>query len=339
MNDSLIRACRLERPERRPVWFMRQAGRYLKEYREIRKNYSVLELCRRPEEAAEISALPVNRFDLDAAIVFSDIMIPLTGMNADIRIIENEGPKVAGRIENAEDVQRLREFDPSTVQYVYEAVERTRRMLSDRVPVIGFAGGPFTLSSYLIEGSSSRDFMRVKKFMYRKRELWDELMGKLADMCISHLQEQHRAGCRVLQLFDSWAGTLSAADYMEYVRPYTEHITRRLSADGAIVIHFITGNPSLVSCMACRGVSAVSVDWRVNIRDVMDALPDLAVQGNLEPALMMAPKQMMLERASRILAETEGRPGHIFNLGHGMPAEADVENVEALVKLVHGEMR
>jgi uroporphyrinogen decarboxylase len=335
MNETLIRACLLERTRHRPVWFMRQAGRYLPEYREMRKKYSLFELCRMPELAAEIASIPVRRFNLDAAIVFSDLMIPLTEMGLKIRIDEGVGPVLSRRVEGMAQVREIKNFDPSSVSFVYEAVKRTIESLSNSVPVIGFAGAPYTLASYLIEGGASRDYLSVKLMMYSKKNVWEALMEKLTDMCTAHLMEQYRAGCRVVQIFDSWAGSLSPEDYRDYVLPFTEKITDALSSAGALVIHFSTGNPMLIPLMACKGVNVVSVDWRLDIRKAMDMLPGKAVQGNLEPALMSGPEKLMLERATEILRRTEGRRGHIFSLGHGMPRNARISNVRELVKLIH----
>lgn len=337
-NDRLLRACSLEETDRPPVWFMRQAGRYMSEYREIRRKHDMLEICKSPELSSRVSALPVQKFGVDAAILFSDIMIPLTEMGVRLSIVDDVGPVLERPLRTAQDVRGLGELDPSAVSYVPESIKRTRELLGDRVPVIGFSGAPFTLASYLVEGGSSRNYMNVKLMMYNRRDAWDALMQRLARAVATYLLEQADAGCPVVQLFDSWAGALSPADYSEYVLPYTSEIAEKLWSRGIHVISFLTGNSALLPLMKCRGVDVISVDWRIAIDDAWRAIGhDTAIQGNLDPAVMLSDRKHMINRAADILARTEGRRGHIFNLGHGMLKETPEENVRALVDYIHGD--
>ncbi|MEM3852452.1 MAG: uroporphyrinogen decarboxylase [Methanomassiliicoccales archaeon] len=336
-NDALLKACRLEKPSRKPVWFMRQAGRYLQEYMEVRRKKGILEICKEPELAADLSSIPVKKFDLDAAIIFSDITVPILSMGVKLKIEEGRGPVLKQPISSISDVRNIEDFDTSSTDFVYETARLISERLSGRVPVIGFSGAPFTLASYLIEGGSSRDFIRTRTVMFEKSAMWQLLMEKLADMCTGYLEEQFRNGCQVVQLFDSWAGTLSQEEYVSYVKPYNQRIASRLARLGCYVINFATGNPELLPEMACRGVAVVSVDWRIDIGKAMDIVPSVGIQGNLDPALLAADRKIMERYARLILKKTKNRRGHIFNLGHGIPPNAKVENVKALAKLVHNE--
>lgn len=316
---------------------MRQAGRYMRDYREIRAKHEMLEICRTPELSSMVAAMPVEKFGVDAAILFSDIMIPILEMGVGLQIVEDVGPVIERPVRSAEDVRAIGPLETDSVSYVAESIRMTRRILNDSVPVIGFSGAPFTLASYLIEGRGSRNYQNVKTMMYTRPETWGMLMGKLSSAVAQYLLEQARAGCRVVQLFDSWAGALSVEDYRTYVLPHMSGIAERLASAGITVISFSTGNSALLPLMKCKGVGVISVDWRVNIDDAWRTTGyDVAVQGNLEPAVMLAGRDFIVERAKEILRRTSGRNGHIFNLGHGMLKETPEENVRALVEFVHG---
>ncbi len=315
---------------------MRQAGRYMEGYREIRKDHGMLEMCKSPEISSAVAAMPVEKFGVDAAILFSDITIPLTAMGVRLRIEEGAGPVIAHPVRVMGDVDEIAPLDIAEVSFTAESVKRTRELLSDAVPVIGFSGAPFTLASYLIEGGGSRNYTAVKSMMYGKQEVWRKLMEKLTAAVVDYLRMQVGAGCRVVQLFDSWAGCLSARDYSEFVLPYTSAIAGSMASENVEVISFLTGNSSLLPLMRCRGVTAVSADWRIRIDEAWDAVGhDIAIQGNLDPAVMLASKDYMLSRAGEILDRTRGRNGHIFNLGHGILKETPEANVKALVDYVH----
>ncbi len=316
---------------------MRQAGRYMKDYREIRKRHELLEICRTPELSAAVAAMPVEQFGVDAAILFSDIMIPLLEMGVGLQMVEDVGPVLDRPVRSLEDVKAMQQLETGRVSYVAESIRLTRKALNDSVPVIGFSGAPFTLASYLIEGRGSRNYLKVKAMMYTRQDAWRLLMEKLSRVVVDYLMEQARAGCQVVQLFDSWAGALSAEDYSVYVLPYMCEIAEKLAAAGLTVISFSTGNSALLPLMKCRGVGVISVDWKVNIDDAWRMIGyDVALQGNLDPAVMLADRNFIVDRAKAILGRTSGRNGHIFNLGHGMLKETPEENVKALVEFVHG---
>ena len=335
-NDRLLRACRLQQNDRRPVWFMRQAGRYMAAYREIRKEHGMLDICRSPELSSTVAAAPVEKFGLDAAILFSDIMIPLMEMGIELGIVEDRGPVIRNPIRSADDVMKLKELDASSLSFVYESIEKTSEKLGDGVPVIGFSGAPFTLASYLIEGGSSRDYLNVKRMMHTMPDAWRNLMDKLSAAVSDYLSGQASAGCRVVQLFDSWAGTLSAYDYREYVMPYVAGIAKRLKGEGVHVINFWTGNSALLPMMRGEDVSVVSVDWRMDIDAAWKiAGHDVGIQGNLDPAVLLEGGDYMKSRAADILERTRGRNGHIFNLGHGVLKDTPEEHVSELVEFVH----
>lgn len=316
---------------------MRQAGRYMKDYRELRKSHSIMEICRSPELSSVVASMPVEKFGLDAAILFSDIMIPLTEMGMDVRIVDDVGPVIGRPLRGAADMERLHELDPPSLSFVYDSIRETRKLLNDTVPVIGFAGAPFTLASYLVEGSSSRTYSNVKQMMYTDREGWSTMMERLSKAVSGYLLGQASAGCSAVQLFDSWAGALSAADYASYVLPYTARIAKDVSEAGVPVINFFTGNSALIPLMRCEGVKAVSVDWRIDIADAWREMGyGVAIQGNLDPAIMLSGRDYMIRRAGEILDRTAGRNGHIFNLGHGILRETPEENVAALVDFIKG---
>ncbi len=336
MNDRFLRACRREPVDRTPIWLMRQAGRYLPEYRALREKYDMLTLCRTPELAAEVTLQPLRRFDLDAAILFSDIMIPLTAMGVDFKIVESVGPVVANPVSDRRGASALRSIEPKVdVPFVMESIRVLRRELEGRVPLIGFAGAPFTLASYIVEGKPSRELLLTKKMMHGDPIAWHTLMGKLADSIAAYLAAQVHAGAQAVQLFDSWIGALSPRDYRECVLPYSKRIFDALAPTRVPRIHFGTGTAALLELMKEAGSEVIGVDWRVLLSDVWGRLGDVAVQGNLDPAVMLTSPDIVERQAREILAQANGRHGHIFNLGHGVLPDTPIENVERLVEVVH----
>jgi uroporphyrinogen decarboxylase len=335
LRDRFLRACRLEPVDRTPVWFMRQAGRHLPEYRALRGDTDVLTLCRTPELAAEIALLPVRRYDVDAAILFCDIMVPLAGIGLDVRIVKNQGPTVAEPFRGDEDLARLRPLEPEVdVPYVLETVKLLRKEL--RIPLIGFAGAPFTMASYLIEGGPSRDHVRTKTFMHREPRTWDRLMSTLGDLVLTFLRHQVEAGAQALQLFDSWAGTLGPDDYERYVLPTSKRILEGLADLDVPRIHFGVGTGELLSMMRGAGADVVGVDWRTPIDAAWERIGRSAgIQGNLDPAACLGPWATVERSALDVLRRVGGRPGHVFNLGHGVLPETSPDTLGRLVDLVH----
>jgi uroporphyrinogen decarboxylase len=329
----LVRASRREHVERTPVWFMRQAGRSLPEYRAIRERHSLFEVCRRPELCAEVTLQPVRRHGVDAAVMFADIMLPVIGMGIDVELVDGVGPVVARPIEGFGDVERLRVPKPEeSVPFVIESVRLVRAELDEELAVIGFAGGPYTVAGYLIEGKPTRDFVKTKTCMYAAPEVWHGLMDKLADTFSAYLQAQVRAGADVIQLFDSWVGALSEADYREFVAPYSARI---LQAVAVPTIHFGTGTTHLLREMKAAGGDVIGLDWRVPIDRCWDSLGSgRGVQGNLDPAVLLGPWDRAEESAVRVLDAVAGRRGHIFNLGHGVLPHTDPADLGRLVELV-----
>lgn len=344
MNDRFLRACRREPVDRTPIWLMRQAGRYMPEYRALREKYDMLTMCRTPELAVEVTLQPLKRFDLDAAILFSDIMIPLRGMGVDFEIKESVGPIVANPVRDQHDADALRVIDPDAdVPYVIESVRILRHELANRVPLIGFAGAPFTLASYIVEGKPSRDLLLTKKMMHCNPGAWHTLMDKLAQTISFYLLAQIRAGAQAVQLFDSWIGALSPRDYREFVLPHSKKIFDALAATNVPRIHFGTGTATLLELMkeavgpsTSSGQAVIGVDWRVPLDQAWQRLGDVALQGNLDPAIMLTSPDVVEKHAREILSLANGRRGHIFNLGHGILPGTPLENVERLVEVVHG---
>ena len=323
-----------------PVWFMRQAGRYLPEYRALRQKHSLLELCHKPDLAAQVTLQPVERLGVDAAILFADILLPFEPLGLGLTFAAVEGPQITRPIREAAQVLDLPPVDPATdLGYVLEAVRLVVRALPAHVPLIGFAGAPFTLASYAIEGGGTRDFMLTKRFMYAEPRAWHELMRRLAELVGNYLAAQARAGARALQLFDSWVGCLSPADYATYVFPHSQRALQLAAAAGVPVIHFGTDTATFLEDFARAGGDVIGVDWRIPLdvaweRLGAEARP--AIQGNLDPVALLAPRPELERRVRDILARAAGRPGHIFNLGHGVLPETPVEAAQAVVDWVHG---
>jgi uroporphyrinogen decarboxylase len=336
MNDRFVRACRLEPVDATPVWFMRQAGRSFAAYRRLRERHGILELAKTPDLCAEVTLMPVHQLGVDAAVLFADIMLPLEPMGVRLRIEPEVGPIIERPIRTAADVAALGEFDPSEVWFTLEAIRIVRRELDGSAGVIGFSGAPFTLACYLIEGRPSRDFATAKAFMYREPEAWHELMRRLSAMIVTYLQAQVAAGADVVQLFDSWVGGLGPRDYATYVQP---HVRSIFDALGDVpTIHFGTGTSSLLEGMAAAGGRVMGLDHRVSIADAWPRLGDgRGVQGNLDAARLLAGWDATRDGAVRVLAEADGRPGHVFNLGHGVLPETDTDLLRRLVDLVHEE--
>jgi len=330
----LTRACRREAVERTPVWFMRQAGRSLPEYRELRKHHDLFSVCRQPELCAEVTLQPVRAHNVDAAVMFADIMLPVIGMGVDVELVENVGPVIADPVRMSADVERLIVPDPEeAVPFILEAVRLVRAELAPEKGLVGFAGGPFTVAGYLIEGKPTREFVQTKRCMYGQPEVWHALMEKLADTFAAYLRAKVAAGADVIQLFDSWVGALSTADYEEFVAPYSARV---LAAVDVPTIHFGTGTTHLLPAMAAAGGDVIGLDWRIPIERGWEIVgADRGVQGNLDPALLLGPFERVAAAANRILDAVPGRRGHIFNLGHGVLPDTDPADLARLVELVH----
>ena len=337
LNDRFLRACDRRPVDATPVWFMRQAGRFLPEYRKIREKHDIITICKNPELCAEVSTLPVKVLGVDAAIMFADIMLPLEGLGIEYQIKESMGPIIRNPVRNMEAAESLRKFDAALdVPFVLEAVELTKKKLDDQVPLIGFCGAPFTLASYIIEGRPTREFANTKALMYRDPKTWRTLMDKLTAAMANYLRAQIRAGVDAIQVFDSWVGCLSPQDYREYVLPYSQRIFNELENAGVPRIHFGTGTSSLLEEMREAGGDVFGVDWRIPIDLAWQRLGhEVSIQGNLDPAILLADIELIKSHAADILARTSGRQGHIFNLGHGMLPETPPDHVIELVKFVH----
>ncbi len=335
--SRFLDACRGEPVDRTPVWFMRQAGRYMAEYRAIRKDHTLLDIIRQPELAAEVTLQPMKQLDVDAAIIFADLLPPLIPMGIDLEYAAGEGPVIHNPVRTAADIERLRPYDPHEhLGATFDAIRLVRRQLPGSKSLIGFAGAPFTLASYLIEGGSSRNYIRTKKLMYGAHDLWDELMHKLVDMSVGYLQGQIQAGADAVQIFDSWVGALSPSDYHRFVFPYVRELVSRLQPLGVPVIVFGTGTSGLLDQLAATGANVVGLDWRVNLDTGWERVGfQRAIQGNLDPVLLFAPQDEIERQVRAILQQAAGRPGHIFNLGHGILPETPVENVQFVADLVH----
>ena len=336
MNDRFLRACRREKTDVTPVWFMRQAGRYMPEYRALRAKHSMLEICKNAELATEVTLQPL-KLGVDAAILFADILLPLEPMGASFEFAKGEGPVIHHPIERREQIDALRVIEPGDgLQYVLDAITMIKKELAGRVPLIGFAGAPFTLASYLIEGGKSAHFAKTKRFMYAQPEAWSALMTKLAEVVRRYMRAQVTAGADCLQLFDSWVGQLSVADYTEFVQPHVAHILQDVMKAGVPVIHFGTGTHSLLEKMRDAGGHVIGLDWRTPLAEGWARVGhDRAVQGNLDPTVLFAPRAIAEAHAQRVLDAAGGRVGHVFNLGHGILPETPVETVQAVIEYVH----
>jgi uroporphyrinogen decarboxylase len=334
--DSIfVRACKSRPVERTPVWFMRQAGRYMPEYRAVRKQYSLLEICKKPALAAEVTITAAEALGVDAAIIFADLLLPLEVMGLPFHFSAGEGPVIEKPIRTSEDIALLRTDRAADLGYVAEAVSLVAKHFANRVPVIGFCGAPFTLASYMIEGGASRNYVHAKKMMYNFSADWNVLMGKLVAVAAAYSAAQVLAGADVIQIFDSWVGCLSVEDYRRYVLPHVTNLVKTLQATGAPIIYFGTDSATLLPAMNETGAEVIGLDWRIPLDEGWRILGhSCAVQGNLDPVLLFADWKELQSRAEDILRRAAGRPGHIFNLGHGILPETPVENVKNLARFV-----
>jgi uroporphyrinogen decarboxylase len=334
LTSPFLQACRGLQPSHTPVWFMRQAGRSLPEYLAIREGVPMLESCFRTDMVVEITMQPVRRHGVDAAIFFSDIVVPLKAIGVDLDIVPGTGPVVADPIRSADQLSTLRDLEPDDVTSITDAVKGLVQELGD-TPLIGFAGAPFTLASYLVEGGPSRDHRRTKELMYRDPELWHALLGRIAAIASQFLRLQVEAGASAIQLFDSWAGALSPTDYDTYVRPHSTAVLESVADLDVPRIHFGVGTGELLSRMGDVGADVVGVDWRVPLEEAIGRVGPRAVQGNLDPTLLFAPTEIVHERAARIIDAGRDAHGHVFNLGHGVLPATDPDALTRLVEFVH----
>lgn len=337
MNNQFLKACRREKTDYTPVWLMRQAGRYMKEYRAIREKHSFLAMCKTPELAAEVTLQPVKKLGVDAAIIFADILLPLEGMGIKLGFAKNDGPVIHNPVRNRSDIESLHPIEPEKdVPFLIEAIKITRKELNGKIPLIGFSGAPFTLASYISEGGHSRNYIYTKSLMYNEPSAWHAMMDKIAAVIISYLKSQINAGAQAVQLFDSWVGCLSPSDYQEFAAPYSKKIIDALKTSNVPVIHFGTDSSNILEAMKEAGGDVIGVDWRIDLDIAWKRLgDDTAVQGNLDPAVLFAKPAEIEKRVKDILNRAGGRAGHIFNLGHGILPQTPVENVEFLVEAVH----
>jgi uroporphyrinogen decarboxylase len=334
-NSLFVRAAKAQATERTPVWFMRQAGRYMAEYRAIRKEYSLIEICKKPKIAAQVTIEAAQILKVDAAIIFADLLLPLEVMGLPFHFAAGEGPQIDKPLRSEQDIARLRTDHVSDLGYVAEAVKLVTKHFGDTLPVIGFCGAPFTLASYMIEGGGSRNYIHTKKMMYSAPRAWSELMRKLVAVTAEYSAEQVRAGADTIQIFDSWVGCLSVEDYRWYVLPHVTDLVKRVQKNGVPVIYFGTDSATLLPSMKETGAEVIGLDWRIPLDAGWQSMGFRgAVQGNLDPVLLFAEWKELQGRAADILRRGAGRPGHIFNLGHGILPETPVENVKALCAFV-----
>ena len=320
-----------------PVWFMRQAGRYMSDYRALRERYSLLEICRQPELAVAVTLQPVEVIEVDAAILFSDLLLPFTPLGLDFDFVRGEGPSLDRPIRSAADVDRLRTFEPrQALAHVLETIRLLRRELAGRVPLIGFGGAPFTLAAYAIEGGPSTTYARTKAFMYSQPRAWHRLCERFSTLVADYMRAQIDAGVQAIQIFDSWAGALSRADYREFAYPHTRHIFDALADAGVPLVHFAVGTAAILRDFTAAGGDVIGVDWRWPLDEAWEIIgADRAIQGNLDPAVLLGPADRLFAVAGDVLRRAEGRPGHIFNLGHGVLPNTPLERVQELARYVH----
>jgi uroporphyrinogen decarboxylase len=332
----LLDACSRVPVDATPVWLMRQAGRYLPEYRAIREKLSFVEMCMRPEIAAEVTLQPLRRFDLDAAIIFADILLPLEPMGIGFHFTPEDGPVIERPVRQAKDLQGVHTIDAAAdLQYVMDTIRLVRHELAGDVPLIGFSGAPFTLASYIVEGGHSRNYAHVKKLMYEDPVTFGRLMGLISEVVVDYLKAQIAAGAQVVQLFDSWVGWLSPYDYELFALPHVRFVVDQVKGRGAPVIYFGNGASGMLHLVAKAGSEVIGVDWRVQLDHAWDELDGAAVQGNLDPITLLGPPNAIEERVADVLRRAGGRPGHIFNLGHGLVPQTPPDNVKYLVDAVH----
>ncbi|MFZ3340751.1 MAG: uroporphyrinogen decarboxylase [Terriglobales bacterium] len=334
-NSLFVRAAKAQSTERTPIWLMRQAGRYMPEYRAVRRQYSLIEICKKPEVAAQVTIEAAEILGVDAAIIFADLLLPLEVMGLPFHFAAGEGPKIEKPVRDVEDISRLRTNRAADLGYVSEGIKLVCKHFGDRLPVIGFCGAPFTLASYMIEGGGSRNYIHTKKMMYSAPGAWNELMTKLVAVTAEYSADQVRAGADTIQIFDSWVGCLSVEDYRRYVLPHATALVRRLQKTGVPIIYFGTDSATLLPSMQETGAEVIGLDWRIPLDEGWKALDYRgAVQGNLDPVLLFAEWKEIKARSENILRQAGGHAGHIFNLGHGILPETPVENVKALCEFV-----
>ncbi len=336
--DRFLLACRREAVDATPIWLMRQAGRYMAEYRALRERYSILELIKTPDLATEVTLQPIKTFNLDAAIIFADILPLLEGMGLELEFVKGDGPVIHNPLRSAADIKAL-DVRPAeeTLAFTLQAIKQVKNELAGNIPLIGFSGAPFTLASYAIEGKGSRNYIIAKSLMYQQPKVWHTLLEKLAAVVGHYLRAQAAAGAQVLQLFDSWVGVLSPADYQEYVLPYSKRAIEIAKRDYNIpLIHFGTGVSGMLPVIKEAGGDVIGLDWRIDLARAWTQLgEDVAIQGNLDPLLLFAPIPEIKKQTARILDSVKSKPGHIFNLGHGILQHTPVEHVAALIDFVH----
>jgi uroporphyrinogen decarboxylase len=334
-GSRFLRACLRQPVDRTPVWFLRQAGRYMPEYQAVRRHHSLLQICKNPELAAEVTITAAEKLDVDAAIIFADLLLPLEGMGLDFEFLAGEGPVIHQPVRTASDVENLRIDRAHELGYVAEAIRKVVVHFNDRIGIVGFCGAPFTLASYMIEGGGSRNYIHTKSLMYREPTVWQLLLEKLSSVLAEYAAQQVEAGADVIQIFDSWAGALSPADYRDFVLPVTTRLVRKVQSLGVPVIYFGVDTATLLPAMRETGADVIGLDWRVPLDQGWAALGhSVAVQGNLDPIMLFAGEDLLRERVRQILAQAGGRPGHIFNLGHGIVPGTPVENVQRVVQYV-----
>lgn len=337
-DPRFLRACRREPVDTTPVWLMRQAGRYMAEYRALRERYSILDMIQTPELACEVTMQPIRAFDLDAAIIFADILPPLAGMGMELDFVRGEGPVLYNPLRSPQDVERLQVCPPEeALWFTLDAIRLARGELDGRgIPLIGFSGAPFTLAAYAVEGGSSRNYVEVKRFMLAEPDAWHSLMTKLSEVVGQYLLAQARAGAQALQVFDSWVGNLSPGDYRRHVMPYTRRAIDIARAGGVPIIHFGTDTSGMLELMRDAGGDVIGVDWRIDLDAAWERLGEsVAIQGNLDPVALFAPWPEVETRVRQVLDQANGRPGHVFNLGHGILPGTPVGTVKRLVDFVH----
>ena len=336
LPPRFLRACRRQPVDATPVWFMRQAGRYLPDYRAVRARHSILDICKTPQLAAEVTVTAAEKLGVDAAIIFADLLLPVEPMGMKLRFASGEGPVLENPVRDRLAVEKLQADGAGELGYVAEAIQLVHRHFADKLPVLGFAGAPFTLASYMIEGGTSRNFLHTKSLLYREPAVWEALMAKLTRVLEPYLLAQVEAGAAAIQLFDSWVGCLGVDDYRRYVLPHSRRLIEAVQRRGVPVIHFATGSAGLLQAMQEAGADALGIDWRIPLGHAWEQVGFRpAIQGNLDPAALFAPVKELRARVMAVLEQAGNRPGHIFNLGHGVLPGTPVENVRAVVDWVH----
>jgi len=332
-----LKACRGAQTDVTPIWFMRQAGRYMKAYRDLKEKYSFLEMCKNSDLATEVTLQPLDVLGVDAAIIFADILLPLEPMGTGLEFTAGDGPVIPRPVKNKKDIEKLSPINAEEdLGFVGDAIRKVRGEIAEKMPLIGFSGAPFTLCSYMIEGGKSRDFTSTKLMMFEAPEMWDLLMDKVCTVLVDYLKMQAKAGAQALQIFDSWVGCMGPQDYEKYVMPHTRRVINELQDMGVPIINFSTGTSTILDTVAKAGGDVISFDWRINIDDAWKKIGyDRSIQGNLDPTLLFAPIPVIRDRVLEIMRRVGGRPGHIFNLGHGILQHTPVDHVKAIVDMVH----